>query len=272
MDGPGAQQPRGYDEAILRPTRARDAIRVERVATSDDLATWIDYHWYVGWSLEGTHDQQVVPQPRVHLAAAEGRVMVHGVSRDRFHRQLSGTGHVLGSALHPGAFRSFLPRVSPGGVAVLTDQFRPAADVLGPDDRPTARAILAASDVGDTVPVMEDYLRALRPRHDPVLEEVRALVDLAEADRSVVRADELARRGSRSLRSLQRLFSEYVGVGPKWVISRFRILDAAATAHTGERVDWAKLADELGFTDQAHLTRAFTAVVGTPPATYAREA
>jgi len=32
------------------------------------------------------------------------------------------------------------------------------------------------------------------------------------------------------------------------------------------------VAAELGFADQAHLTRAFTAVVGTPPATYAREA
>jgi AraC-like DNA-binding protein len=37
-------------------------------------------------------------------------------------------------------------------------------------------------------------------------------------------------------------------------------------------VDWADLAETLGFADQAHLTRAFTAVVGTPPATYQREA
>ena len=75
-----------------------------------------------------------------------------------------------------------------------------------------------------------------------------------------------------SLRSLQRLFTDYVGIGPKWVIMRFRILDAAAAAHDGEPVDWARLAVELGFTDQAHLTRAFTSVVGTPPATYQREA
>jgi AraC-like DNA-binding protein len=57
-------------------------------------------------------------------------------------------------------------------------------------------------------------------------------------------------------------------MGPKWVIARFRLLDAAAAAHSGERVDWAVLAAELGYADQAHLTRAFTAVVGTPPETY----
>jgi AraC-like DNA-binding protein len=56
------------------------------------------------------------------------------------------------------------------------------------------------------------------------------------------------------------------------VISRSRILDAAAVAHGGGAVDWSALATELGFTDQAHLTRAFTSVVGTPPAAYHREA
>ncbi len=57
---------------------------------------------------------------------------------------------------------------------------------------------------------------------------------------------------------------------PKWVIQRFRILDAAGVAHSGERIDWSALAYELGFSDQAHLTRVFTHVVGTPPATYQR--
>ena len=105
-----------------------------------------------------------------------------------------------------------------------------------------------------------------------MVDEVRALVEQAETDRGLTRAEDLAARGTMSLRSLQRLFTDYVGIGPKWVIMRFRILDAAAAAHDGEPVDWATLAVELGFTDQAHLTRAFTSVVGTPPATYQREA
>jgi AraC-like DNA-binding protein len=80
----------------------------------------------------------------------------------------------------------------------------------------------------------------------------------------------LAAAAAMSLRSLQRLFAEYLGIGPKWVIQRFRILDAVAAAHSGAVADWAALARELGFSDQAHLTRMFTQVVGTPPATYRR--
>jgi AraC-like DNA-binding protein len=44
-----------------------------------------------------------------------------------------------------------------------------------------------------------------------------------------------------------------------------------AAAHSGAVTDWAALARELGFSDQAHLTRVFTQVVGTPPASYQRE-
>jgi transcriptional regulator GlxA family with amidase domain len=107
---------------------------------------------------------------------------------------------------------------------------------------------------------------------DQTVDRVRALVAEVEGDRGLTRAEDLAGRAAMSLRSLQRLFGEYVGIGPKWVIARCRILDTAAVAHRGDPVDWAALAVELGFADQAHLTRAFTAVVGTPPETYRREA
>jgi AraC-like DNA-binding protein len=37
----------------------------------------------------------------------------------------------------------------------------------------------------------------------------------------------------------------------------------------GCTVDWARLAAELGYADQAHLSRDFTALVGEPPTRYA---
>jgi len=227
-----------------------------------------DYHWYVGWRAPEPHRQQVVPQPRVHLAAEAGRLLVHGISREPFFRTLSGTGHVIGTAFHPGGFRPLLGR----SVGTISGSVVPAGDLLGADDRPVAAYVLGDMTVPEMVAAVEEYLLALAPQPDPMVEEVRALVAMAEEDRGLTRAEDLATQAARSLRSLQRLFTEYVGIGPKWVITRFRILDAAAAAHSGEPVDWAALATELGFTDQAHLTRVFTSVVGTPPATYQRHA
>jgi len=267
--------PRGTPDAILRPTEAEQAITVARRAPSRALAPFVDYFWYVGWRIperRRAYRQQVVPQPRVHVAAefheGEPRLLVHGLSREPFFRTLSGTGHTLGAAFHPGGFRPLLGR----GVGSIAGSVVSAEELLGPDDRPCAVRILEASDVSSMAAALEDYLAAMHLTPDPVVEKVRELVVAAEEDHRLTRAEDLADHAAMSLRSLQRLFTDYVGIGPKWVISRFRILDAAAAAHSGEAVDWAALAAELGFADQAHLTRAFTAVVGTPPETYRQEA
>jgi AraC-like DNA-binding protein len=260
--------PRGRPDAILRPSEAEQTITVTRLPASPALEPYVEYHWYVGWRAAEEHRQQVVPQPRVHVAAEHGRLLVHGISHQPFFRTLSGVGHTLGAAFHPGGFRPLLRR----RVGTLCDQVVPAGELFDLDDRPVAQRILDGSDVPAMVEALESYLLALDPEPDPVVEEVRALVQLAEEDRGITRAEQLADHAATSLRSLQRLFTDYVGIGPKWVIARWRILDAAAAAHGGDLVDWAALAVELGFTDQAHLTRAFTAVVGTPPATYERHA
>ena len=73
-----------------------------------------------------------------------------------------------------------------------------------------------------------------------------------------------------SSRALQRLCRRYVGVGPKWLIKRFRLQEAAARLEAGETHDWAELSHQLGYFDQAHFVNEFTALVGQSPAAYAR--
>jgi AraC-like DNA-binding protein len=74
-----------------------------------------------------------------------------------------------------------------------------------------------------------------------------------------------------SARALQRLFRRHVGVGPKWTLRRFRIHEAAERLAGGAPVDWAALAQELGYCDQAHFIRDFKAQVGRSPGVYAAE-
>jgi AraC-like DNA-binding protein len=56
-----------------------------------------------------------------------------------------------------------------------------------------------------------------------------------------------------------------------WVMRRARLHEAAlrAEADGSAAVDWAALAVDLGYADQAHLTRDFTATLGVPPTRYA---
>ena len=52
-------------------------------------------------------------------------------------------------------------------------------------------------------------------------------------------------------RHLQRLFNRYVGVSPKWVIQRYRLHEVLEQIKRDETVDWAELAQDLGYFDQA---------------------
>nr|BFE68666.1 hypothetical protein GCM10020092_019670 [Actinoplanes digitatis] len=69
---------------------------------------------------------------------------------------------------------------------------------------------------------------------------------------------------------MQRLFADYVGLGPKWVIRRYRLHEVGERLAAGADIDWARLVGELGYADQAHFTRDFTAMFGEPPTVYAQ--
>ena len=78
----------------------------------------------------------------------------------------------------------------------------------------------------------------------------------------------MTERHALSTRRLQRLFARYLGVGPKWVLARYRMHDVVAALDAGHAGSLAELAVAHGWYDQAHFTRDFTALVGTTPARY----
>ena len=82
------------------------------------------------------------------------------------------------------------------------------------------------------------------------------------------RVDELADALGISERQLRRRFHQAVGYGPKTLdrILRFRRLVSQAQAVTDGEVDLARLAADLGYADQAHMTRDSVRLTGMPPA------
>ncbi|MGH2782204.1 MAG: helix-turn-helix domain-containing protein [Thermoleophilaceae bacterium] len=71
-------------------------------------------------------------------------------------------------------------------------------------------------------------------------------IDMLATDPPLTRVGDLAAELGISVRSLQRLFSDYVGLGPGWVIRRYRLHETIARATCGGDIDWARLAAELG--------------------------
>ena len=119
------------------------------------------------------------------------------------------------------------------------------------------------------VTVVEAFLVERLPALDPTVHLVATLVAEVAADSTLTRVDDLAHRHHVGVRRVQRLFAEYVGASPKWVIRRYRMQEAAAKAAVGP-VSWTRLAADLRYSDQAHFCRDFIANVGVAPSSYAR--
>ncbi|WP_182906828.1 helix-turn-helix domain-containing protein [Microbispora sp. H13382] len=249
----------------VNPYAGLDAFDFVRQAPSPGISAYVEHFWVVTWTdLREPYEQRIISHPTVNMTITRDFHRIAGVIKGGFSYTMRGSGRVLGTRFRPGGFRPFLD----GSVSRLSGRFVEVGEMFGAAGAALVGRVLAEPDSQAAVALVETFLQGLGPSEDPQAEEAAALVAMVEDDMSVTRVDELAARSGRSVRSLQRLFRDYVGVGPKWVIRRFRLHEAAERIHQG--LDLATLAAELGYTDQAHLTRDFTAAVGMPPAAYAR--
>jgi AraC-like DNA-binding protein len=105
-----------------------------------------------------------------------------------------------------------------------------------------------------------------------VVDQPIEFVQAVRGERQITRVADLVSRTGIGERRLRRLFAEFVGVHPKWVIQRYRLHEAAERLAADEDVKLAALALELGYFDQAHFARDFRAIVGRAPAAHARTA
>ena len=101
-------------------------------------------------------------------------------------------------------------------------------------------------------------------------ERARAVERLVRVDRTLRTVEALAARVGCSPRHLQRLCRDHVGVSPRWLLRRARVLDAHELLSTTD-LPLVQVAEQLGWYDQAHLTRDDTAVTGVPPARLRRQ-
>jgi AraC-like DNA-binding protein len=88
-------------------------------------------------------------------------------------------------------------------------------------------------------------------------------------DRGLVAVAQVEERHAVSGRTLQRWFSRYVGVGPKWALARYRLHDAVTELDEGYDGPLADLAARYGWYDQSHFVRDFRSLTGVTPGEYA---
>ena len=265
---------------ILDPWLLRQRVQLTRYPAGRALDGLVDRFWAVRWDLPpGTvHQQQVLTHPgaNVSIGHANGtpgqhepgpvEARLYGVARGLSTRVLAGQGWTVAALTWPGGLGAFIT----GSAAKLTDRVVPLGEALSTDEAVLLRQVTAEPDEAARVALLAAALeQAVDPeRREPAL-SVTEVARLAESDRTVRRLGDLCERSGLGQRTLQRMFLQYAGVSPTWVIRRYRLLEAAEAVREGRPVSWADIAAALGYADQAHLTRDFRAAIGQTPAAYA---
>ena len=265
---------------ILDPWLMRRRVQLTRYPAGAALDGLIDRFWAVRWDLPSgvAHEQQLLTHPgaNVSVGHANGEpgqlqpgpveARLYGVARGLSARVLVGRGWTVAAMTRPGGLGAFIT----GSAADFTDRIVPLGQALGTDEAALLRRVTAEPDEAARVALLAAALeQAVDPERRLPAAEVAGVARLAEEDRAVRRLGDLCERSGIGARTLQRMFLQYAGVSPTWVLRRYRLLEAAESVREGKPVSWAEIAADLGYADQAHLTRDFRATIGQTPAAYA---
>lgn len=259
----------GKPRGVLNQRAGEERFQLSRYLPAQDLSFFVEFYWVVRWDLRGQEPyvQETLPHPCVHLVFEPGQSMVFGVSTGKFSRKLEGKGRVFSIKFRPGAFYPFVKLP----VSRFTNTSCSVEEVFGEDGRKLEEAMLACDDEQRMLEIAERFLRERGPERDAHIETINQIVDSIIAHPEITRVDDIVERFRLNKRTLQRLFNQYVGVSPKWVIKRYRLHEAAERLASSEHVDWTRLAHDLEYFDQAHFIKDFKAIVGKTPAEYARD-
>ncbi|MGI5242142.1 helix-turn-helix domain-containing protein [Dactylosporangium sp. CA-139066] len=255
---------------LLEPEMFDRYFAVRGFEPAADVAACVSHYWVMRWRLPYNvtyRPTEVLPTPMVHAFFTAQGGFVHGISDGALSYDTAGAGAIAGIAFKPGGFAPYWGgRINElrGGRINLATVF--------PDAGTRFCSELLLQPEEQIAEAFDSLLRS-RPAQPPIqhLELIADSVAAMMREDGPTTVSALAAELFRSERSLQAAFTEYVGVGPKWLLKRQRLLRAIGRTADTARPDWARVAAEMGYSSQTHLLNDFKDVVGVTPTVYLRQ-
>jgi AraC-like DNA-binding protein len=246
---------------------------IARASVSPDLGDLARRFWIPVWDVPEGRDsvQRVLQYPVCLIVVSDTYARFYGVVSGLSHTMLTGRGWAVGVMLQPAT--GHLLTGEP--VRLMTDRHVDLTTVPAIDGAALTRGVRSAMRPDPHSPdaqaqareVVEEALRPLLPVDDEGL-LVNAIVEDVETSPELLRVDDLCARFDISERTLQRLLHKRIGLGPKWLIRRRRLQEAADRLRDAD-AELAGIAVDLGYADQAHFTRDFRKATGLTPGEFA---
>ncbi|MGM7666995.1 helix-turn-helix domain-containing protein [Microbacterium sp. A93] len=263
----GSEDPRtGDPRGILYPARLPTFHRLPAPPELEGLIRWF---WIPRWQVAPgrTSRQELLPFPASNLVVQLEAVTLSGPSSRASFRDLRGTGWAVGALLRPAAAVQLHPDLGALRDAEVPfnapDLHSAVVQAMMPDGGASSRAHAAS--------VFSRWVAGRLASPDEAGRLANAMEEAIAADRQITRVEQVAAQLSTSARGIQRLARSHVGLPPLAIIRRYRLQEAAQRLRADPAVRIADVAAELGYADQAHLSRDFRTVLGLTPRDYRQD-
>jgi|GEM_PF-485577 len=228
----------------------------ERHVSLPEHTAHLTFHAGRNWEVGA--DGLLVPMPQAQLS---------GLTLTPTHILSSGPVRAMRVELYPWAARQLFGWSFPDAPLDLS------AGAAGPQVARMARAIcsaLSADDPETAIGLVDDWLLRLATERaqlaGPGVQAALLLYDTWGQQRVA----DLAQTLDVSARTLERQFQQEVGVAPKTLARLIRFEMSSIQLNRDPAMSLATLAYDMGFSDQAHLTREFRSLGGLTPGAFAR--
>jgi AraC-like DNA-binding protein len=230
------------------------------LAPSGDVYSLVACRWIREADEESPDSVLILPDGCVDLLWREGELVLAGLDRTARRSAVHSGQRTLGLRLRPGVAGAVLGMPA----SEVLDVHVKLEELLGPEADELAERLGESDSDEDAFGVLE---RAIGSRieggPDPLVLAATRRLGFPGS-----RVDQLAEALGISDRQLRRRFHQAVGYGPKTLdrVLRFRRLVAQAGAVAAGESDLARVAADLGYADQAHMSRDCLRLSGLTPA------
>lgn len=250
---------------LIHERRSLEKFKLEFIAPPVELQSIISRFWHVSWDLPDgeIYNQTNLPFPVQHLVIDPVKGSgLYGSTLGAFSYELSGKGSVLGARFFPGAARTLTKK----SITITTGSMICFHDIFGLEN--TEFEALLADNLPELVTKLSEIISDHASSISPRIKLAREMVEFIEEQNTLTDLSSLSCAFDLSARQIQRVFQDYIGVSPKWVIDRYRMFEALDALNKGRDLDLAQLALQLDYSDQAHFSHQFKKLTGQSPKKY----
>ncbi len=205
-----------------------------------------EYFWKVSWDIPKGQEQiqELLTEPKADLFIEQESQhwQLSQIRTVKFKINLKGKSSVFGIKLQPATESIFLNQLL----------LLPLIDFQ--------------KDFSKNVAIIEEYLLKTLPVCSKEMKLVNSIIK-AVSQKPSLTLSQIQEQFNLDSRKLQRLFQKHLGLRLKWILCRYRTLEAIQQSKVKE-FGWAEISQNLGYSDQAHFIRDFKRNCGLTPQEY----